>query len=126
MVVEFLSNRIIECICGARSDEPKAKRIVTVKRPRKTTATYRRGEQSLSGDPGRLTKPTVLHCCYHVCALKKNDLWLQNVRQLLKRKEVFTGKRVAAIACGEGIHDPRVVREAWLSWEAPSLGACDP
>ena len=61
----------------------------------------------------RYVRPSVLNCIYHVCPLKSNDLWRRNVQQLLTRADVFTGKRVAAIAVGEGCHPPAVVKDAF-------------
>lgn len=39
---------------------------------------------------------------YHVCPLSANDGWRHNVRQLLRRWNVFNGRRIIAIAHGEG------------------------
>lgn len=55
----------------------------------------------------------VRHCLYHVAPLTANDAWRANVRQLLKRADLFTGKRIAAIATGPECHHPAVVREAF-------------
>ncbi len=55
----------------------------------------------------------IRNCIYHVAPLAKNDLWQKNVAQLLKRSAVFTGKKIAAIATGDGILPPAVVREAF-------------
>jgi len=38
---------------------------------------------------------------YHVCPLKSNDIWRENIKQLLARMDVFNGRRVIAIATGD-------------------------
>lgn len=56
--------------------------------------------------------PTTRNLIYHVCALKENDGWRDNILQLQKRMHIFNGKRVVAVAKGPGIHDPdEVLRE---------------
>lgn len=56
-----------------------------------------------------LPRPKVRNLIYHVCALRANDGWKDNVAQLRQRLGVFNGKRVVAIARGPGIHDPATV-----------------
>lgn len=57
--------------------------------------------------------PTVRNLTYHVCPLKSNEIWRFNIRSLLQRSDLFNGKRVIAIAVGEGLHEPGVIREAF-------------
>lgn len=67
-----------------------------------------------AADPPRhRPRPTVRNCLYAVCPLPSNDVWRQNVRQLLRRVEAFNGRRVAAIACGPGLAPPDEVRRAF-------------
>ncbi|MCI0358633.1 MAG: hypothetical protein L0211_09125 [Planctomycetaceae bacterium] len=56
---------------------------------------------------------TVRNLIYHVCPLVANDGWRHNVHQLLKRARLFNGRRVVAIACGDGTAKPSVVRRAF-------------
>jgi hypothetical protein len=50
---------------------------------------------------------------YHVCPLTTNDIWKWNIEQLKRRIDLFNGKRHIAIAVGEGLHPPAVVKEAF-------------
>jgi len=38
---------------------------------------------------------------YHVCPLKANDIWRDNIKQLMARLPIFNGRRVIAIATGD-------------------------
>jgi len=58
---------------------------------------------------GVLTLPRVRNLVYHVCALKSNNGWKDNLVQLNKRMAVFNGRRIIGVARGPGIHDPSVV-----------------
>jgi hypothetical protein len=60
--------------------------------------------------PRQFAPITTRNCIYHVCPLAENDVWRRNVRQLLKRQQVFNGKKVVAIACGPGMEPPAVVK----------------
>ena len=66
-------------------------------------------------------KPATRDLIYHVCALRSNELWRANVRQLTRRWEAFNGRRVVAIAVGEGIHDPCEVRQAFDGYDCEFL-----
>jgi PAS domain-containing protein len=59
---------------------------------------------------GRITKRNLL---YHVTPFATNDIWLRNVRQLLKRIDLFNGRRVIAVAIGDGLVPPEEVRNAF-------------
>lgn len=49
---------------------------------------------------------------YHLTPFASNDIWLRNVRQLLKRIDLFNGRRVIAVTTGEGLVSPdEVLRE---------------
>jgi hypothetical protein len=48
---------------------------------------------------------------YHIAPFSRNDAWRKNVRQLLRRMHVFNGKRVVAIATGQGLDAPEVVEK---------------
>ena len=53
----------------------------------------------------------VLNLLYHVCPLRSNDVWRGNVRQLTKRLRIFNGRKVVAVATGDKLHNPQVVRD---------------
>lgn len=42
---------------------------------------------------------------YHVCPLRANEVWRLNVRQLIKRWHVFSGRKIVAVSQGDGCHD---------------------
>lgn len=53
-----------------------------------------------------------LNLAYHVCPMKANDIWRQNIAQLKRRMHVFTGRRVVAVVHGPGLESiDRVRRE---------------
>ncbi|MHB8953575.1 MAG: hypothetical protein ACYC4U_11445 [Pirellulaceae bacterium] len=52
-----------------------------------------------------------LNLIYHVCPLKSNDVWRANVRQLVRRLRIFSGRKVVAVAVGEKLHSLDVVRK---------------
>jgi hypothetical protein len=67
----------------------------------------------------------VRNLLYHVYAAKSNDLWRANVRQLIRRWGLFTGRRIVAIATGPKTHDPEVVAREFRGlpiefWEVPN------
>lgn len=41
---------------------------------------------------------TVRNLIYHVCPLRENTLWRRNVQQLVRRWDVFNGRRIVAVA----------------------------
>ena len=51
-----------------------------------------------------------LNLLYHVCPLKKNDVWRANVRQIVRRLNIFNGRKVIAVVRGNGLHGLDVVR----------------
>lgn len=61
----------------------------------------------------RLTPIKTRSVIYHVAPLKKNDLWRENVKQLLHRINVFNGDRIAAVATGSStdLHSASEVRK---------------
>lgn len=50
------------------------------------------------------------HLIYHVCPLEWNDDWRDNVRQLLRRMDVFNGRRTIAIVQGWHMVDAETVK----------------
>lgn len=50
---------------------------------------------------------------YHVAPFARSDAWQKNVHQILKRIEVFNGRRIVAIATGPDLVDPEVVKRAF-------------
>ena len=61
-----------------------------------------------------ITKRNLL---YHVTPFASNDIWLRNVRQLVKRIDLFNGRRVIAVATGDGLASPDEVRAAFRDHE---------
>lgn len=62
------------------------------------------------------TRPGARNLIYHVCPLKENDIWRQNVRQLGLRMDVFNHKRVIAVAEGPGLHPLAEVKAEFAKW----------
>lgn len=54
-----------------------------------------------------------LNMAYHVCPLKTNDIWRRNVDQLKRRLRIFNGRKLVAVAVGDGLYDASVVSEAF-------------
>jgi hypothetical protein len=54
---------------------------------------------------------TRLNLIYHVCPLRTNDGWKDNLWEVIKRWSVFTGRKVLAIATGEDLHEPETVKQ---------------
>lgn len=53
------------------------------------------------------------HLIYHVAPLEANNIWVMNLRQLLRRSfRVFTGRRVIAVAQGPGCVSTEHVKQA--------------
>lgn len=71
-----------------------------------------------------MPRPTVRNLIYHVCPLKANDGWIDNIRQLQKRLGIFNGKKVVAIAKGEGLHSPAIVQRELPGCEFLVLPNC--
>jgi hypothetical protein len=66
----------------------------------------------------RITKR---HLIYHITPFATNDIWLRNVRQLLKRIDLFNGRRVIAVATGPDLVSPHDVRAAFGTHEVEIL-----
>lgn len=45
------------------------------------------------------------HLIYHVYPDTRNDVWRLNIQELLKRWDLFTGRKIIAIALGPATHD---------------------
>lgn len=58
---------------------------------------------------------------YHITSFDTNDIWMRNVRQILKRIDLFNGRRVIAVATGEGLVPPDDVRRAFGPHEVEML-----
>lgn len=52
----------------------------------------------------------ILNLLYHVYPSKKNDVWRANVRQVVRRIKVFSGRKVVAVATAPDLHGIDVVR----------------
>ena len=64
---------------------------------------------------------TTRHLIYHLTPFATNDIWLRNIRQLLKRITLFNGRRVIAVATGEDLVPPADVRAAFGTHEVELL-----
>jgi hypothetical protein len=64
---------------------------------------------------------TKRHLLYHITPFATNDIWLRNVRQLLKRIDLFNGRRVIAVATGPELVLPHDVRAAFGTHEVEIL-----
>jgi len=67
------------------------------------------------------SKITTRHLIYHLTPFASNDIWLRNVRQLLKRITLFNGRRVIAVATGDDLVPPHDVRAAFGTHEVEIL-----
>ena len=67
------------------------------------------------------SKITTRHLIYHLTPFATNDIWLRNVRQLLKRITLFNGRRVIAVATGDDLVPPHEVRAAFGTHEVEIL-----
>lgn len=47
---------------------------------------------------------------YHVTPFASNDIWRRNIQQMVRRLDLFNGRRVVAVATGEGLASPEEVR----------------
>lgn len=71
--------------------------------------------QHLQNIPQPKSGITIRNLIYHITPFASNDIWLRNVRQLLKRMDLFNGKRVIAVATGDGLVAPDQVQAAFGS-----------
>ena len=69
--------------------------------------------QHLHNVPQPKSEITTRNLIYHITPFDSNDIWLRNVRQLLRRIDLFNGKRVIAVATGEGLVAPEQVQMAF-------------
>jgi len=77
----------------------------------------------VEGPKSKIQNPpvaTTRHLLYHVYAPPGSDVWRKNVRQLVRRIELFNGRRCVAIATGPGLVSPAEVRAAFREGRAPS------
>jgi hypothetical protein len=58
-------------------------------------------------------KEPIRHLLYHMGPFSGNGVWQRNVEQLLKRIDLFNGRRIVAIVTGEGLDPPEMVMEAF-------------
>lgn len=69
--------------------------------------------QHLRGTPRPASTISKRNLLYHVTPFASNDIWLRNIRQLVKRIDLFNGRRLIAVATGEGLASPDEVRAAF-------------
>lgn len=69
--------------------------------------------QHLHNTPRPTSTITRRNLLYHVTPFASNDIWLRNVQQLTKRIALFNGRRVIALATGDGLAPPDEVRAAF-------------
>ena len=51
-----------------------------------------------------------LNLIYHVYPSRRNDVWRANVRQIVRRLPIFTGRMVVAVAMDDDTHTVDEVR----------------
>ncbi len=69
--------------------------------------------QHLHNVPQPESEISTRNLIYHITPFASNDIWLRNVRQLLKRINLFNGRKVIAVATGDGLVSAEQVREAF-------------
>jgi len=52
-----------------------------------------------------------LNLIYHVCPLRKNEVWRRNVRQLRQRLRIFNGRKIVAVVLGDDMEPCSSVRD---------------
>jgi PAS domain-containing protein len=77
--------------------------------------------QHLHNTPRPASTITKRNLLYHVTPFASNDIWLRNVRQLVNRLDLFNGRRLIAVATGEGLASPDEVRAAFGQHEVEIL-----
>ncbi|MFV0443115.1 MAG: hypothetical protein ACK5Q5_06060 [Planctomycetaceae bacterium] len=75
----------------------------------------------LHNTPRPASTTTTRNLLYHVTPFTSNDIWLRNIHQLVKRLDLFNGRRVIAVATGEGLASPEEVRAAFGTHEVETL-----
>jgi len=68
--------------------------------------------------------PFTRNLIYHLCPLIGNDLWRVNCAQLRRRMEIFNGRRLIAIATGDGLHGPAVAERELPGCEYLHVANC--
>lgn len=110
---------------AARKDDPAVRAFFALHGslipPPEPPAVESSNDTSPSQQRWNLPRPTIRNLIYHVCPLATNDTWRANVRQLLRRWDAFSGRRVVAIAFGEGLLPPSAVREAFAGHDCEFL-----
>src|SRR5262245_1274008 len=71
-----------------------------------TCADYRPGPRPFAG-------PVVRNLLYHVWPVKGRGVWQRNVAQLLRRIDLFNGRKVVAVVTGRGADPAAAVRAAF-------------
>lgn len=66
--------------------------------------------------PAADAKITVRNLLYHVHPAKANDVWRKNVRQIVRRMELFNGRRLVGVMTGPGLEPIEAVRDAFAPW----------
>lgn len=66
--------------------------------------------QHLHNTPRPVSTITKRNLLYHVTPFASNDIWRRNIQQLVRRLDLFNGRRVIAVATGEGLASPEEVR----------------
>ncbi|RLS57116.1 MAG: glycosyltransferase [Planctomycetota bacterium] len=71
--------------------------------------------QHLHNTPRPASKITKRNLLYHVTPFASNDIWLRNTQQMVKRIDLFNGRRIIAVATGDGLVPPDEVRATFGS-----------
>lgn len=90
------------------ADESERSRQFRKMNPRLFRKSYHAGATKKLGTP--MPRPTIRNLIYHICPLKSNDGWRDNIRELRERLSIFNGKKIIGIARGDGLHPPEVVQ----------------
>ena len=105
------------CDLAAEYEQPVAKEVR--ERLSGEATTRKPGSQATFGEivntpaSKKYQRPTRLNLIYHVAPFAKSDVWQKNVRQILRRIDLFNGQRVVAVSTGEGMSPMKEVVQAF-------------
>ncbi|MFV0446369.1 MAG: glycosyltransferase [Planctomycetaceae bacterium] len=75
----------------------------------------------LHNTPQPASTITTRNLLYHVTPFDSNDIWLRNIHQLVKRLDLFNGRRLIAVATGDGLAPSEEVKAAFGTHEVEIL-----
>jgi len=82
---------------------------------------YRADNDALVRQVVPFAGPPVRHLLYHIAPFGGNGVWQWNVAELLKRFNVFNGRRIVAIVTGDDLDPPFAVKAAFAGHEVTFL-----